>query len=688
MTGALSETFADGQIVAGRYRILDLIGRGGMGVVYKVEQIFLNKEFALKTIENEDVTDVAIRRFQHEGRAASLLDHPNLIKVHDFGLLENDTPFFVMDFLNGPTLSELIKKRSSLPVSEAVPLFIKLCSALKHAHEQQIVHRDIKPGNIMFAEESGLESEVKIVDFGIAKMVQEADVQAMTRTGEVFGSPLYMSPEQCAAAPVDHRADIYALGCVFFETLTGTPPFIGHSALSTMMKHQGELAPTLKEASLGAEFPEQLERIIARMLAKDPRDRYQDLGAVAHELSQLGGGEGTIQSEVEASSQRREDKSPSMVQMSAAKLIVCAGTTAVLSMGAGALLAVELPTPKVNRPPTNWPGASTYNNQFSYPRADYGVNERGAKVHSFVFDKKMPGLLQDLHTGKIYKASGSVSEIPADHAVALIIKSDDPFGQHPQLLMGIGKKHVNVLAIEGNGKVISAPEIGHLQFIYHIEFKDLRVNDTLIDKLDQLPMLVHLTLDNCKGMTPQRLSNLKRLKNLEALQIDGWSHPTKVLQALQGSSSLRTMFLQHCDLNAKDVALLTGLPRLEYLKVSHNAGIGNVPTIETLASIKSLRHLRLDVPSYSQTCLNALSKLKQLVTLGILSEPEWSAEQIASLKKVLPPQCKVEQLEFNSAAHELKIHKDDVSDLANSFDKWTAPDVEPRLRAPQRRSGI
>lgn len=280
-----------GDVASGRYRIQSLIGHGGMGIVYKVEQIFLRKELAMKVLSTRCVSDITVRRFQTEARAAFGIDHPNLISVHDFGLLDDKVPFLVMDYIDGESLSERIATRGTLEVNEAVPIFLRICFGLGYAHQQGVIHRDIKPSNIMLVAGMDVRDEgsVKIVDFGIAKFtqVEKNDIQALTRTGEVFGSPLYMSPEQCSGNPVDERSDIYSLGCVFFEALTGTTPFVGANALSTMMLHMGERTPSMKEASMGKDFPPLLEQIIVKMLAKSASDRYQNMAHVAADLAAL-----------------------------------------------------------------------------------------------------------------------------------------------------------------------------------------------------------------------------------------------------------------------------------------------------------------------------------------------------------------------------------------------------------------
>lgn len=284
-------TLRPGDIVSDRYRICSFIGQGGMGTVFKIEQVFLGKILALKTLNNSRLSDLAVRRFQHEARAVFAIDHPNLITVHDFGLLDDQIPYLIMDYIKGKSLAQQIAEKGTLDLSEAIPIFVHTCFGLGYAHEKGVVHRDVKPSNIMLVDSSEEKTEglVKIVDFGLAKFTQkEGDsIQSLTRTGEIFGSPLYMSPEQCASQAVDERSDIYSLGCVFFETLTGTPPFIGQTALATMMLHMGQQAPTLKEASMGREYPPLLEQIVAKMLAKKPADRYQNLARVTGELAAL-----------------------------------------------------------------------------------------------------------------------------------------------------------------------------------------------------------------------------------------------------------------------------------------------------------------------------------------------------------------------------------------------------------------
>lgn len=297
-----------GHLVGGKYQVLHLLGQGGIGAVYCVRQVFLNKDMALKLLDSQKMADgVHFRRFQQEAKAAFSLNHPSLVKVHDFGVLETGQPYLVMDLVEGETLSAYLKANGHMSLKDVNAIFAQVCFGLSYAHNEKVVHRDIKPSNIMLLKGMTFDTEgsVKIVDFGLAKMLNEGEgEQALTRTGEVMGSPIYMSPEQCSGGTLDYRSDIYSLGCVLFEILTGTPPFVGETALRTMNLHQTRPAPTLKEASLGKDFPAELEAIVAKMLKKHPGDRYQDLGLVAHELAAACRGSDRAQQPLRASPPR------------------------------------------------------------------------------------------------------------------------------------------------------------------------------------------------------------------------------------------------------------------------------------------------------------------------------------------------------------------------------------------------
>src|SRR6185437_6789373 len=221
-----------GCTIAGRFDIEFLIGSGGMGNVYKATQRLVEREVAVKILHSEKLNKRdAVLRFQQEARAAAALSHNNIVGFFDFGLTEDNVPFIVMDYIQGVSLFEMLKQ-NTLTADRCTKIFAQVCDALQHAHDKGVIHRDIKPSNIMLVKTPEQDDLVKILDFGIAKLLPQYHATnrvTLTQTGELFGSPQYMSPEQFAGQPLDARSDMYSVGCVMYESLTGRAPVMGDS---------------------------------------------------------------------------------------------------------------------------------------------------------------------------------------------------------------------------------------------------------------------------------------------------------------------------------------------------------------------------------------------------------------------------------------------------------------------------
>jgi serine/threonine protein kinase len=258
----------------GKYEILDLIGRGGMGVVYKARDTVLGRLVALKVMTSSLADNAEVReRFLREARAVSMLQHANIVVVFELG--EHDgNPYIVMEYLDGEPLDCTIRANIALTVLQKIDIILQVSKALQYAHERGIVHRDVKPGNIMLMRDGN----VKVVDFGIAHLADHT----ITRTGLVLGTVSYMSPEQLNGEPVDARTDIFSLGIVFYLLLTGKLPFEGASTAETMMKILLEPPPRL--AQFGDVNPPELQPIIDRALAKQREERYQTCAEMAEGL--------------------------------------------------------------------------------------------------------------------------------------------------------------------------------------------------------------------------------------------------------------------------------------------------------------------------------------------------------------------------------------------------------------------
>ena len=277
-----------GTVFAERYEILSVIGCGGMSIVYKAKHRLMDRIVAIKMLHSNIKYDpVSLERFRLEAQAASSLSHHNIIAVHDFGVTAESEAYFVMDYLDGESLDELLQRKTKLPWERAIGIFKQVADGLGAAHKKSIIHRDLKPANVVLIKEDDGSELAKLVDFGIAKLLAGAgkEQQNLTKTGDVFGSPIYMSPEQCLGKSLDQRSDIYSLGCLMYETLTGNPPLMGTSYLETMNKQVDEPPKPFAEAAPDAKVPAELESIIMRCLAKDPDQRYQNCEEIRDQLS-------------------------------------------------------------------------------------------------------------------------------------------------------------------------------------------------------------------------------------------------------------------------------------------------------------------------------------------------------------------------------------------------------------------
>lgn len=273
----IADRFAPGSLFAGKYEVGDRLGSGGMSTVYLAKHKFLNKNVAVKVLHSNLASDAkSVQRFQMEAKAAFDLTHPNLLTIYDFGISQDGQAYIVMDYIEGESLSDLVQRQGPITLTQALPLFYDICLGLAHAHEKNVLHRDIKPSNVMLLK-GETRIVAKIVDFGLAKSYDESAMK-LTQTGEIFGSPLYMSPEQCQGAALDNRSDIYSLGCLFYESLSGIPPIKGDSAYDTFKRKFSD-SPQPFDPALN--IPGWLSALIMSMLSVKRDERPASAQAVA-----------------------------------------------------------------------------------------------------------------------------------------------------------------------------------------------------------------------------------------------------------------------------------------------------------------------------------------------------------------------------------------------------------------------
>ncbi len=269
----------------GQYKLKQQIGQGGMGEVYLAEHVLLKRPCAIKLIRPDKAGDSkSLARFEREVKATAKLTHWNTVEIFDYGRSDDGTFYYVMEYLPGLNLGQLVEMHGALPAERVIHLMMQICEALGEAHSKNLIHRDIKPGNIFAANRGGVYDVAKLLDFGLAKPLADLDDSGLTQEGSITGSPLFMSPEQASGeVPPDARSDIYSLGVVAYYLLAGEPPFAGTNAMKVMIAHISKQPDPLLERN--ASLPEDLCAIVMRCLAKDPEDRFQNAESLREALS-------------------------------------------------------------------------------------------------------------------------------------------------------------------------------------------------------------------------------------------------------------------------------------------------------------------------------------------------------------------------------------------------------------------
>ncbi len=635
-----------GEIVAQRYKVLHIIGKGAMGCVYRVEQLALQKELALKTLNPVAATDVNIRRFQNEALAAAKLEHPNLVRAVDYGWL-GPQPYLVMDLVEGPTLAQHLKIVTTLSLESALQIFTPICFALAYAHEEGVIHRDLKPSNIVLSSsgDKRLPFLPKLVDFGIAKL--DSEEGGLTKTGEVFGTPLYMSPEQCLGSKVDNRSDIYSLGCVLYEALTGAPPFRGQSVLETMMQHRVETQLPLKQAALGRDFPAALEKILQKMLAKEPSQRYQNCLEVAQDLTLLQQGRSDL---VEKSTSAAAPVPNSKIMIGSAIVIAIVCCLVVLLHE----WRQNQPAPRqpVETTPTNDTTPSIDTTQ-STPNTDSmsDVTEQKfsriiGKMREFDFGKQKMGVIAHMQGN----FGETIDGVPAEKIVKFQkdfpLLLDVPFHlvyRDPHLLSRFRLDDLHGLKLNFSasdslmdiqeqsveGLLAFASRLKELRYL-HLPppittraFMNLHMED--LTQLETL--LISRTEIDCAQLAPYR----KTLCHLRMLDVSSLRNVPSLLKSLRGSTRMISLVLADDGLKDADMGDIAKITSLKRLQLAHNditdAGIAKLTQL-------GLTDINLVKTHVTAACAKDLAKIREL---NCVTFPKGLKKDEAEIKRAFPP---------------------------------------------------
>lgn len=521
-----------------KYEFIEVCGVGGMGVVYKARQTILDKVVAIKMLHSGLLSPEAIRRFQIEGKSASMLDHPYIIKVHDLGVSASG-PYLILEYIKGRTLAQILQSEGPLSVERFLLVFIQVCSALEHAHSRGVFHRDLKPTNIMLTRSFNNEEEIRIMDFGIAKLIDESEqekgIEKLTRTGEALGSPAYMSPEQAQGGKIDARSDLYGIGCVMFESLTGAPPFNKATSLETMMAHISEQPMTMTQAVLSTtKFDESLEAIIARLLQKDPDRRYQSMQELQNHLIGLREGKALGQFVYK----QNRPKYRRLIVLSCIAALVITAIAFIFKM-------LVVPVEYASRHPAPVPRESNVIGMPNLISAAVANNDKLMNIgcEGLTTDEDLVPLKDD-------KTAEEISLRKAD-------------------ISGAGLRYLaNIPTLKkltlSNSKVYTLEYLSNANSLEHLELDDTLIGDSQLEQIRNLH-LKSLDLSNTSVSTLNGLSNMKSLRNLRLSYDKHLSTPG--MAVIGGLSNLQQLELDYTPIADADLTYIAKLHNLQVVKL-------------------------------------------------------------------------------------------------------------------------
>ncbi|MBX9940249.1 MAG: serine/threonine protein kinase [Candidatus Obscuribacterales bacterium] len=672
------ESLKPGDIIGGDYQIIGLVAVGGMGKVYKVRHLKLGRELALKTLKvnrgSQRDWQKDWNNFITEAKVLARLEHPHLVKVYDLGTIDNRLPYFVMDFVEGGTLTERIHK-SALPIDLALSLFEEVADGLAYAEDLGLLHRDIKPSNILLTSSSDRNQHAKLVDFGLSATLhslQEVGWQIAGVGPRVCGSPPYMSPEQTRGEVTDQRSDIYSFGCALFETLTGTPPFVGDTSLIVLSKHQLEEPPSLKEATLGNTFPEPLEKFVRRMLAKDPTMRYQSFHEVKALIRKLRSALAKADQSIEPNQDKttittlEEDKTRKIaLKNSKAKATSLAAAALLALLGGGWLyqttkLAPPSAPPPNNKPPQ--PGEHLKDPEEAAINAfkKESENDPGKLIdwywpqHQAFSPLDAEGNYQifncpegiDMGTFTTFEANSmSVSGKPiaADGRIILpkgqkLIYTPSQLAlEHPKFFQAFKNKELFGLNLAKANR-LNENSLTLLDFRQDIQYLDLsgaNFEAKYLPKLQKLQDLRFLRIPNTflSGADLAGAAGADILKRLKGLAIGRIAKMPQALAVLAKSSDLTYLEIIDEPLDKDSVKQIAAISKLETIRFDKS--LNNSYLITELKPLKKLNQLDIVTSLIRPNIKEALPELSNL-KIVVVQEGFIDKELLQELKKDFP----------------------------------------------------
>jgi len=583
--GSGEEVLEVGQKVFGRFEVLSRLGAGGMGQVYKVRDINLDKTLALKVLHAHAREDNLLVRFQNEAKTASRLSHPSIATVYDFGLSADGVPYMAIEFIEGETLAEVLEA-GPLSINLFLSIFADVADALECAHRNGIIHRDIKPGNIMIVEREDGSFDTKVVDFGLAKNVSATAGGVEQRvTTALMGTPLYMSPEQSCGEPATARSDLYALGCVMYEAIAGQPPFVGENVVETLLLHQ-TAKPRPLRSLLREPFSSGVLSIIDRLIAKNPEERVTSASEVSQLLdaeieaiegfvNQASAEDGTIHSAEKDTAVLGYDMSIQFESLKSSKVAVGVLSVVLLVVaGVAVAMFVSEPKPEKTAPLIFESRSDTLEDPelhgdkidktlakltksclgedmekgIAAPLSANGGLDNGKPYYVTAGGEKWPTTLEEARQANLNEATPenrkrTIARLKTEMNSGL--KEIKIFMRGPLLDedMNVFQNRQTLESIDASSMPIGNQCLKFLSGLKNLH--SLNLNGTLVSSLDELvnlDQLQHLNLNNT-SISDKTIDSILKFKKLEEVNLEGTSVTAAGLAKLSSLPELRELSL-------------------------------------------------------------------------------------------------------------------------------------------------
>ncbi len=605
------ETFVE------RYDIVALLGTGASGSVYRAFDRTLQKEVAIKRLSKQKLTPRHVTSLQQEARAASKLQHKNLVTVLDFGASAEE-PYLVMEYAPGNTLSGILQERGALPINTALGITLQLCDGLGHAHEKGIIHCDLNSRNIIITGNDSDWLQVKILDFGIAKFAQEASLEPINQQNTLACSPLYASPEQCKNQPLDGRTDVYAVGCLLYEMLTGSPPYVGATTQETLMMHTN--APLPKLGVIDHAFAPELEQLVLHAISKRKEDRFasmQEFAAAIEDVLRPYDLEKTV------------DRVPALEAPALSLPLIPMNSAArprrshLILLGCAALLVLA--------------GATTaiWNGQHEAPQKQSARKKKKAKPYQpMKYDSELTSqpLVSNL-TGRMYVDIGrhiwfndpelndddvqAIKRLAESSPIIDSIYMDDTRGVTPERLEQLSLQQIKKISVrKSDVSDEGILTISKFPGLRRLDISDCNLSDRSCDFLAQnATELDNLNITSLP-ISEAGFSRLAALTKLRTLSASGnsWLGDRSTL-IIAGLKDVDVLYLDRTAISDRAMSSLAGMQALKFLSISGNK-ISDSGLLELLKK-KNWKGLGLANTGITSRSMDGILSLKGLQALSI-----------------------------------------------------------------------